>query len=92
MNKHTAGPWEIKKLDANHSVVFDADGMVVCGRLITEPGTGTEANGRLIAAAPDLLAALQSIAAWLVAPATNESTIEEMRNMAGAAITKAVQS
>lgn len=57
---HTPGPWEVK------------DGVLKCTgpygkflfRLVESPGTGSEAepNARLIAAAPDMLAALKELA------------------------------
>ena len=60
--KHTPGKWEFGQL-----------GTVICGvrdfdHTMTVPGTSSseiEANGKLIAAAPDLLEACQKIYAWL---------------------------
>lgn len=61
MKKHTPGPWS-----------FDEDGTVFKGKnrlLIAEVaqqgmGYAASANTRLVAAAPDLLAALQSVMTW----------------------------
>lgn len=54
-----SAPWTAKKLDVNHSMVHDAQGMNVVPRIITEPGTPSENRALLIAAAPDLLEALR---------------------------------
>lgn len=50
---HAAGPW---RADAD-GYVFDADGEIVC----SASGLNEAANARLIAAAPDLLKALQTL-------------------------------
>jgi hypothetical protein len=49
--------WEAKKIDDpfNHYVVSDSDGRIVCALV------GGEVNARLIAAAPEMLAALEAI-------------------------------
>lgn len=59
---HTPGPWIAYK-DIEWEVMPErSDGMTVasCGRIRPE----AEANARLIAAAPDLLAALKEIVMW----------------------------
>lgn len=68
------GPWTRKRLDANHSMVHAADGTTVVPRMITEPGTASEASGDLIAAAPELLAALEEAAneLWRIPIASTE--------------------
>lgn len=56
---HTAGPWTIG--GRNNSIVFDEKGQAVSNTLFVPGRTDEEkrrANARLIAAAPDLLAAL----------------------------------
>lgn len=62
MSKHTPGPWDvlpyvdaIKILDSNGSSIA-----LVCDRWTDEPGMPPD-NARLIAAAPDMLAALQRL-------------------------------
>lgn len=75
MSKHTPGPWrikwsvypameglrgEIRRVDQ----IFGADGSVVIekGQDYDDPGyAGSEEDGRLIAAAPDLLEALKHV-------------------------------
>lgn len=53
MSKHTPGPWEvISDHDWHSGCKFGVDGVVPVNHTITE------ANARLIAAAPDLLKAL----------------------------------
>ena len=61
MNKHTPGPWNRIKGDRN---VYSASGTVCKTPAIIGGGsaaTNWEANARLIAAAPDLLEALESV-------------------------------
>jgi hypothetical protein len=64
--QHTPGPWEYREFETEKGVVFDISN--------TKPETGGvdvaytyshEANARLIAAAPELLADLQQAAATL---------------------------
>jgi hypothetical protein len=92
--KHTPGPWIIDPaLELPLAVIADTeDGLGIC-----ELGTRTletEANARLIAAAPDLLAALQTFATWHAenfedfSPEVNASLLC-VANEAEAAIAKA---
>lgn len=71
MNKHTPGPWYrdfasgMKNGNAillEYFVRRDGDDMAIAADIV-DPATGnpSEANARLIAAAPDLLAALQGL-------------------------------
>ena len=66
MGNHTAGPWTTYQ-DQYCIAVKDATGHVICqmgdcdGRLYDVPEVADE-NARLIAAAPDMLAALEAIA------------------------------
>ena len=56
MNKHTPGPWEaVSDHDWHSGWKFGVAGVVPVNHTITE------ANARLIAAAPDLLEALEAI-------------------------------
>lgn len=56
--KHTPGPWSIGK----YGDVTDATGEVVRAKgLALTRGAEAEANARLIAAAPDMLAALKAV-------------------------------
>lgn len=88
MSGHTPGPWKFVK-DAN----FIMASIVICENIApTHPRTGNpewtpqhEANARLIAAAPDLLQALQTIA--LHAPSLDA---EGIRALCDEAIAKAV--
>jgi hypothetical protein len=59
MSKHTPGPWVIKEIDRDEGVRVSF-GLVGCGCRVYGMPEG-EANARLIAAAPDLLAALESV-------------------------------
>jgi hypothetical protein len=52
--QHTPGPWFTEATSTiGHHFVIDSDGFTIC-----DPSPMGEANARLIAAAPDLLAAL----------------------------------
>ncbi|MEI6180758.1 MAG: hypothetical protein WCP31_08385 [Chloroflexales bacterium] len=57
--RHTLGPWRVKEI--NHDGARVAFGLVGCGCNIYG-APDREANALLIAAAPDLLKALQQIA------------------------------
>lgn len=83
MAGHTKGPWTVEPTEfANESVAYDVkadDGAV----LIACPPTKADAD--LIAAAPDMLAALEYIVAWNPA----DWSAETARDMARTAIAKA---
>lgn len=64
--KHTPGPWHIGDTNTNFSPkVYGADGYMTadCSRIQKRTDAEEQANARLIAAAPDLLAALKSVVA-----------------------------
>lgn len=63
MSKHTPGPWHAMGWN-----VYDKDDMIADAGFVSE--VKSDANARLIAAAPDMLEALESI--------------EDMRSMQGA--------
>ncbi len=87
-NKHTNGPWKVSLTD--DTVVVDANGAEVAAidGDYNHPDTWPvmEANARLIAAAPDLLAALEAIMSERWYPAGRS---EHVSDMARAAIAKA---
>lgn len=62
--QHTPGPWNYSgpcEITGRYSI-FHNGPLAYCADTTAKPGDG-EANARLIAAAPDLLAALQNVAA-----------------------------
>lgn len=66
--QHTAGPWHVGE-NNDQAIVFDADGWAVCDcKTYHRKGRIDEmrSNARLIAAAPDLLDALERAVKWLV--------------------------
>lgn len=100
MNKHSVGPWHQGAGNGEGSIFAD------CGRTRLEEGGTTlypiasvnigfdqeedEANAALIAAAPDLLKALDKINLLLHRTKPDHPTLEgEIRALAIAAITKA---
>lgn len=61
MSSHTKGPWKVEKMpdDGGEFSIFSNTGIYVA---LTVGGTDSEeANARLIAAAPDLLEALEQL-------------------------------
>jgi hypothetical protein len=77
--KHTPGPWKAQMIDgrmgvtANHMCSFPGMRYDICERVggdcTAKPTKGTpEANARLIAAAPELLEALQRVVSDWVHP------------------------
>jgi hypothetical protein len=70
--KHTPGPWH-----NNSAIVYAADGFAVANAS-TYHGkreSDTLPNARLIAAAPDLLAACEGIRACITVPGLNGETV-----------------
>lgn len=61
--KHTPGPWT---LDLTGKGLRGADGHAVFDDYADRSNAETLANARLIASAPDLLAALESARDWIV--------------------------
>lgn len=68
MSKHTPGPWKFQEVDwqpralKSDLLVFPAKMPSAAIALLYRDNDADEANARLIAAAPDLLEALQSVA------------------------------
>lgn len=63
MSKHTPGPWIIvdtQRGDAIVNALIDESGAAMYGPIV-DGGIDTEANARLIAAAPELLAACEAV-------------------------------
>lgn len=90
MNKHTPGPWRVGDAGAT---VFGPPRETLPPRIVANidrrpivPGE-PRANAILIAAAPDLLAALEYIVAW--SPDAEKWNAETARDKAAAAIAKA---
>ncbi len=62
---HTPGPWTIREISSGPQIV-DSENRTVVDRLYSAMRRNdTDANARLIAAAPDLLAALGEVSAYL---------------------------
>ena len=87
MTKHTPGPWAIRET-ATHIAVIGANNEALFHEY--KGNTGVKEDARLIAAAPDLLNALQAIVKSL-ADQDDEGMIEHAQQMidARAAIAKA---
>lgn len=95
MSAHTPGPWRKATNLQGHTNHVVADSYVtVCSFLTSVKSScdrdDIEANARLIAAAPDLLAALQSIAETVVyAPEGGHEEVSDCVRIAKQAIAKA---
>ena len=65
MTQHTPGPWKIVGQIGHEANIHGtlADGSDSCAIAFVRPQFDTDANARLIAAAPDMLATLRAIAA-----------------------------
>jgi hypothetical protein len=88
-NKHTPGPWRVG--DAGATVFGPPNGApcpkTICTLTHSIVPTGSKrADARLIAAAPDLLEALQNIEAWTATP--GECTLDVVRACVRRAIAK----
>jgi hypothetical protein len=95
--RHTPGPWRSNPLKASIKIDSDVSGLVAT---IPLPAfiddKRRHADARLIAAAPDLLAALKKTvgALWSINPATTSDgcyTDDPVEKQARAAIAKATQ-
>jgi hypothetical protein len=71
--QYTPGPWSLGRYDH----IVDASGEEVRVHGMTLSGSPTaKANARLIATAPDLLAALQEATDWIVALSTSDNSCD----------------
>ena len=61
MSAHTPGPWTCRVLNSDDTVAVIRAGTLQIAAIGYAPGFAEEANARLIAAAPDLLAALRQV-------------------------------
>lgn len=89
MSKHTPGPWRTKLYEDVLEVYANVNGP---GWLVAQwesPDDNDKANARLIAAAPDLLAACQAIDEWHDLMAQDYPEIMRPFRMVRAAIAKA---
>ena len=101
MNEHTSGPWV--RDGFNLSVILhqlraagDHEAVHICGdyeEVAVTRGDNWDANARLIAAAPDLLAACEMLAEWLSREEAGfpdaARLCDESQRLAHLAITKA---
>lgn len=62
MTSHTVGPWFAKETAAGKGKVVDAQGFSICNTT-AGPYAEQRSNARLIAAAPELLQALEALVA-----------------------------
>lgn len=91
-NKHTPGPWvgETAKSHGANITIYGTeagDAVDVCDVVYRGDETQVEANAHLIAAAPDMLEALEAALAYLVMAGTDHA--EPTRATIRAAIKKA---
>jgi hypothetical protein len=92
MTQHSLGPWETDRAARGGIGVYTRQGAMVCK--VTQWGgplgqTITEANAALLAAAPDMLAALQDIMAESSRDDDDHDVIATIQGLCRAAIAKA---
>lgn len=89
--QHTPGPWHVGIKQAE-KIVYDSTGWAVANATVYHGENDAEqvkANARLIAAAPELLDALQTAAMALIGYTHRNEIIENALDSARAAIAKA---
>ena len=83
MTKHTPGPWVTDPRYFGNVYCDDATGSLVakCGRFefVSRPAEELAANTRLIAAAPDLLAALEAMVEFYDSDGLENGAAEQAR-------------
>ena len=99
MSEYTKGPWDISETGPKWSINVGNGGdsnkhiaMVSCYQLFTNDHTENLANARLIAAAPELLEALEMVqSSYCLQINSQQETLEmkKARTMVGQAILKA---
>ena len=97
MTTHTPGPWHIatEPDSGNYAITVKSPGIsshvanIFAGRLCEEHGGSAYANARLIAAAPDLLAALEALRGDLLRYPNDDARREMIVDAADAAIAAA---
>ena len=97
--KHTPGPWSIDRTSERHGqrpygISAGKRGptpkkIVNWGGMSAPASQESEANARLIASAPDLLEALETLTSVLAAPSLDRDAVEPAYRKAVAAIAKA---
>lgn len=92
MNKHTPGPWHAKGPDDfwDFNILHDGDSLAVAAVVSNmRPLDEISANARLVAAAPELLAALQDCVAVMELDLAGLRVIQPELNQARAALAAA---
>ena len=90
MSEHTKGPW-----CREHSLLRAPNGLYVADVIAVDTESETEANANLIAAAPEILEALEALSeavegfCWCYACSPNGESNSDMCKIARAAIAKA---
>lgn len=88
--KHTNGPWHVDTSNGEWALRNSTGEIVFLigdnRRLIP-----TLDDRKLIAAAPELLEALQAVRTWLIAPSFDTQTLAEVQRIAEKAIAKATE-
>ena len=87
--EHTPGPWQSFNGGAVVGTVENSGGSTYVADIRHRANGESAANARLIAAAPDMLAALERIAAITGSTGGHKSMVEEFQFLAHAAIAKA---
>lgn len=89
MNKHTPGPWNIDNHPDQIWITDSDNNSAICK--VMHMRSEAEANARLIAAAPDLLEALDQIQRRIAAGDLDEWSLQSLERIAADAIAKATE-
>jgi len=89
--QHTPGPWRLERTTGGHPAVIGSAPLHPRGGLVAELVAVGQSDARLIAAAPDLLAALREVAEATSGTSADAlgQLVDLMRDTARAAIAKA---
>jgi len=88
-NQHTPGPWRWNVDPSGHFAYQHETGKIIASVQGKSTNGAAAANARLIAAAPELLAALRAIQREIEANPDNDTAIRSIDFICGAAIAKA---
>jgi len=75
MSKHTPGPWKVVVSEGRQVEIEAGDGLKIAGLYYTGHPENILTDARLIAAAPEMKDALESIADMQIRPDTNHQEL-----------------
>jgi hypothetical protein len=89
MKKHTPGPWKVDKVDNAHCYIIAKNGTLLA-KVWLEDNDFNNANAHLVAAAPDMLEALEAaLSYWDQDRASQQIRLADVERILKSAIAKA---